>query len=507
MYIKNISKKKSFIFITCFAISLVLLLSGCTSSSTEGNKEETKVVKIVHLNDTHSRVVEEENTGMGLSKVATLIKKIKEDNKNVLVMDAGDTVHGQTIANLVKGESIIKIMNLMGYNYMVPGNHDFNFGYNRLIELGKMSNFKIISANIKYISDDKDVFTPADIITVDGIRIGIFGLTTPETMYKTHPDNVKSLIFSDPIKVAKDMVEKLKDDTDCIICLGHIGLDPSSEVTSERICKEVDGIDLFVDGHSHTTLETGLKVDTGTLIVQTGEYDKNLGIVTLTFKNNKLISKEAELISKEMAKEVVEDKEVADIVKEIKASQDELLSEVIGHTDVLLHGEREDVRKKQTNLGTLIADAMIWISKADVSLTNGGGIRASIQPGDITKGDVISVLPFGNFIVTSEVTGKVIEEILYHGTNSYPDLDGRFPQVGNITYTIDEKKTVMDRIVDIKINGEPLDREKKYVIAVKDFLYSGGDGYDMFTSKVINEYPSLAETLIKYLQENDIKIK
>ncbi|TCO74948.1 5'-nucleotidase C-terminal domain-containing protein [Marinisporobacter balticus] len=487
--------------VTGIILSVLLVFTVCFQfSALDGYAQTEKEILLFHTNDTHARVEEGKYDGMGFAKIATYIKEQKEKNPNVLVLDAGDAFHGQTIATLVKGESIAKIMNQIGYDAMAAGNHDFDYGKDRTIELDGMTNFPILAANVKK-ADGTNLLKSYIIKEVDGIRFGIFGLSTPETAYMTHPKNVEGITFTDPVDEAKKMVQELKGQVDVIVALTHIGLDESSKVTSEKIAKEVEGIDVMIDGHSHTTLPEG-KVVGNTLIASAGEYDKNLGKVTLKFADNKLVSKEAVLITKEEAANTTQDAEVIKVVADIKNGQKSVLSQVVGKTNVSLDGERDHVRVGETNLGNLIADAMLAETKAEVAITNGGGIRASINKGEITKEEIITVLPFGNYIVTKNLTGKQILEALEHGTDAYPEAKGAFPHVGGMTFKIDTNKPVGNRIVDVMVNGAPLELEKTYLVATNDFLAAGGDNYTMFKdAPVLIEFSALDEALIAYMEK------
>lgn len=465
-----------------------------------GSSSVTKL-SIVHTNDTHSRVFEGKYSGMGLDKVATIVNNVKAENPNTLVLDAGDTFHGQTIATLNEGESIVNIMNEIGYDVMTAGNHDFNYGQDRLLELAEIADFDIISANV-YKADYNTLLPEYVIKEVGGLKIGIFGLATPETTYKTHPDNVKGLKFVDPVIISKLMVAELKDKVDVVICLAHLGLDETSEFTSELIAKNVDGIDLIVDGHSHHDLQEGLVVN-GTLIVQTGEYDKNVGIVELMIENGSISSKTAKLITKEEAADLEPDSAVVAVIEEVQAANEVITSVEVGETAIKLLGERGDVRTSETNLGNLIADAMIAKTGADVALTNGGGIRASIEPGVITVGDVITVLPFGNYVVTKKVTGADILAALENGLEGYPDTHGAFPHISGMTVTFDSTKDAGSRVVKVLIGGESIAPSAEYILATNDFLAAGGDNYEMFEDcETLGEFPGLDEILIEYIQTN-----
>nr|WP_279326048.1 5'-nucleotidase C-terminal domain-containing protein [Bacillus sp. FJAT-47783] len=460
-----------------------------------------KEINILHTNDSHARVFEGKYDGMGFAKLSTLINQFEEENEHSLLLDAGDTFHGTTFATLEEGSSIVEVMNKIGYDSMAAGNHDFNYGYNRLLELEEMADFPVLSANVIYEDTGELVLDPYTIKTVDGIKFGIFGLSTPETHYKTHPKNVEGLTFTDPVKAAKKMVKELQSkDVDVIIALTHLGTDASSTDTSLKVAQGAPGIDLIVDGHSHTVDDIE---NSGTLIVSAGEYLKNLGVVELTFDdNNELISREASRITKDEAANIEPDPAVEAVIKEIQEAQEELLAEEIGKTNVKLDGEREQVRAGETNLGNLITDAMLEETGADVALMNGGGIRASIDKGVITKGDVITVLPFGNYIQTLEVHGSAIKEALENGVSAYPEVKGAFPHVAGISFAIDVDKPAGERVHSIKINGEPMDMDAIYTLATNDFLAAGGDEYTVLSNyDVTGDYSSLDEAVIKYIKK------
>ncbi len=454
---------------------------------------------IIHTNDTHSRVATDERGGsIGFEKIATLIKAAKAQNPNTLVLDAGDTLHGQTFATISRGQSIVDLMNIVGYDAMVPGNHDFNYGQERLLELKKTMDFPLLSANITN-TDGEDFLSPYVIKEVDGIKIAIFGLSTPETAFKTSPDNVTGLIFEDPAVAAQRIVDELQGKADVIIALAHLGLDESSTYRSDLVAEKVTGIDLIIDGHSHTTLESG-KLVNGTLIAQTGDHDKNLGYVDLLIENGKVTDKKARLVKYQDALEVASDEEVLKLFAKVEEENSKITSVVVGKTPVDLDGSRENARMQQTNLGSVIADAMIHQTGAHVAITNGGGLRASIEQGQITKGQVITVLPFGNYVRMLEVKGSTILAAMERGVSSYPELDGGFPQVAGMTYKFDPAKLAGERITEILVGAEVLDKNKTYKLATNDFMSIGGDEYTMFAdATLLGEFPGLDEATIEYL--------
>lgn len=475
--------------------------------SEEVVEEESNKITILHTNDTHGRLKADSKV-IGIDTVAA----IKNNTENSILIDAGDTIHGLPFVTLSKGQDAVDLLNAAGYEYIVPGNHDFNYGYSRLMELFKNSvtlksgenKLRLLASNIN--KDGKSVFEANHIkeMEVNGktVRVGFFGIATQETAYKTNPNNVKGIEFTSPVDAAKEQVEELeKQGADVIVALSHVGTDESSDPTAYDVIKAVDGIDVYVDGHSHTTFKNGEKVN-DTLLVSTGEYLSNLGKVEIELdENNEVVNATASLITKEEASKVTPDAKVAAKIAEIDKAQGEVLSEVIGKNTIELDGERNSVRFGETNLGNLITDAMMDETGADLAITNGGGIRASIKVGDITKGDIVSVLPFGNFVVTKQLTGAQIKEVLEFGVRSYGESLGGFPHVAGIKFVVDPSKPVGDRIISLTINGEALDMNKTYTVATNDFTAAGGDDYPCFADvPTINEYSSLEEILANFIK-------
>jgi len=448
---------------------------------------------VLFTNDTHGRVEEGGYAGMGFPKLATLVKDYRSEG-DVLLLDSGDTFHGQTIVNLNEGEAIVHIMNEMGYDAMTLGNHDFNFGQERIKELDEMSDFPLLAANL-----DPLLVEPYVIKEIEGMKIGIFGLATPETTYKTHPKNVEGLTFRDPAVVAQEMVDELSGQVDMIIALAHLGISEESEFTSRKVAENVSGIDLIVDGHSHHALEEGMMVN-NTLIVQAGEYDKNLGVVEVKMVDGAVEDLKASLVTKEEAEDVEKDSDILAQIEEIKAENEEITSAVVGKTSVELNGEREYVRTGETNLGNLLTDAMLAKVDADVAITNGGGIRASIGEGEITKGEIITVLPFGNTTIVKKLTGAQLLDVVEHGVSQYPAHEGLFPQVGGIRIIFDGDRPAGERVIDLKVQGEPIEYDGVYHVATNDFMAAGGDGYETFANtETVVEAGGLEEVLMEYI--------
>lgn len=493
---KNWKNVVSLLLTVCLLFGIV----GIAAAATDSAPGTGKHITILHTNDIHARAVEQ-SPAMGFAKVAGIVDKYRSENPNTLLLDAGDAVHGTTFATLVRGESIVQVMNEIGYQAMVPGNHEFNYGSERLMELAKMMKFPMLSANVKK-KDGTRIFEPYLIKEVDGVKIGIIALTTPETMYKTNPKNVEGLKITDPSAEAKVLVNEIRSKVDVVVVLGHIGLDASSTDTSSKVVKDVPGIDVFIDGHSHTVLKNGLVSDHGTLIASAGEYTNYVGVIDLWVDGGKVSKKTAALVDEIKAKDIKPNENIASLVSSIQKKQEPILKEEVANTAVLLDGKREQVRAGETNLGDLLADAIRDVSKADIALTNGGGIRSSIEKGIVTKGDVITVLPFGNQVVTLDVKGSDVLAALENGVSSYPEPSGGFPQVSGITFKIDAAAAKGSRVHSVMVGDKALDPAATYTLATNDFTAVGGDEYTMFAKvPTTGMYGALDEALINYMQK------
>lgn len=496
--------KKRFLFWGTFIIALAVISLIALPFVLKNFNGDTVSIVIVHTNDIHGRVQQEESAAMGYAHMAAKVKEIRDANKNVLLLDAGDTFQGSSAASLSQGQSIVRIMNSMNYDAMVAGNHDLGYGWQRLCELSETADFSLLSANIQK-QDGKELLKPYTIKELGGIRVGIFGLTTPETLHKTHPIHVEGLAIDDPIKKAKETVKILEDKCDFLIALVHLPLTDTSD-SCARLAEEVDGIDLIVSGHSHITLEDGMEVN-GTYIVQTGEYGKNLGIVNVVLKNKTPVEIKASLYSPDWTGAALQaDGDVQSLIDEIENENKEILSQVIGSTDTFMDGERNRVRTGQTNLGSLVAQAMLEATGADIAIMNGGGIRASIEAGQITRGDILNVLPFNNFVILKEVKGLEIVQALEHGVSAYPEPSGRYPQTAGIEFTFAPEKEPGSRLDYVSVAGQKIDPEKTYKVAVNDFTAAGGDGYTMLKdAPVLREFGALDDIVAEYIKENGIQ--
>lgn len=478
------------------AVSLLTVMAGAQNPALASGAQGTEIT-ILHTNDLHGRITQ----GLGLAEVATMVEEFRLENPNTLLFDAGDTVHGLPIVNLFEGRSMIDLMNAIGFDAMAAGNHDFNFGLERLLELNEAADFPIMGANVVRENGDS-VLDGYEIFEKDGVRIGVFGLATPETMYRTHPRNVAGIQFASPSEVAAELVAHLQPQTDIIIALGHLGVNPSSFYTSLAVINQVPGIDLFIDGHSHTLFAEGTMVG-DTLLVSTGAHNQHFGVVNLVVQDGELSSANARTISEAEANAHPSER-ILNMVSEFQADVEEMGREVIGATSVRLEGDRVPVRTGETNLGSLSADIILAATDADISMINSGSIRDSIEAGPITMGDIQRVFAFGGLLEVRLMTGEAILEALEHGTRNFPNEDGGFPQVGGVRFDINTSNPAGSRVENVYIGGQPLDLTREYRLAVGDFMGGGGDGYTMIAAApMVGEFMDVREAIIAYFVNHE----
>lgn len=489
-----------------YILTLVQQDLGALDGIEVGSDDETIVdLNIFHTNDIHGGVDE----NIGFAKFKHFINLANEYTRaeGYLVLDAGDIFHGTPFATVELGESVAQVLKVVGYDAMSPGNHDFNYGQDRLVELGKVADVELLAANVKTI-EGKLRYGDCFVKEIGGMSVGLFGLTTPETVTKTNPENVVGLTFGTEEEIvaeAKLMVQVLQErGVDVIIGLMHMGIDTDSRIKSTTIASQVDDIDLIIDGHSHSELNQ-YEIVNGTILTSTGEHFKNVGVVTIQYDlmADEIIKLVPHQISMKQLEKCEEDTEVKSVIDRIKNNQKSILEEVIGTTAIKLEGGRSSVLNGHTNLGHLLTAAMLNETQADISLINGGTIRDSIDVGMITKGDVLKVLPFSNHIVTVEMTGKQLIEILNKGLVIG---SGRFLHFAGLLV---EAKLVQEagcpdryEVLSVQFNQQPLELTQTYVVAMNDFMVVGGDDYQMSqSSNLLNSFGTLDEALISYVKE------
>ncbi len=464
---------------------------------------------IFHTNDTHSRILNSDDGGksIGLAEMAAAVKTVKKQNKLTFWFDAGDTLHGMPRINISNGENIVPLLNSAGIDALTPGNHDFNYGSDQLEILAKKLKFPILAANIVRKSNGAEIFQQYKIFKYGKIKIGVFGLSTPDTSYTAAPVKVEKVNFLNPVETAREMIKILRPQCDVVIAVMHMGLDTSSSCTSAKIAAETEGIDIIIDAHSHTELPEGLTVG-NTLIAQTGNYGHFLGQVKINLRDGEIISKTAKLLTAEDVKKInpTPDKKITNQVIKLEKKNKKFLDTVVAHSDRELVGDRKIVRRQESEMGNFCADMLRWKTGADIAVMNGGGIRTGLPAGDITRKNILEIVPFGNTLQKAEISGKAIREMLEHSVFGIPAEFGGFLSVSGITFTFDSTQPAGQRVQEIFINGEILDENKIYTIGAADFMFQGGDDYTMLKNlKIIGKYETIDDVFTEYLNEHGIK--
>ena len=503
------------------AVVMTFSLAVTANAAEETAQDLNGDIVILHTNDVHGAIA-------GYAKVAALKDAYEARGAYVLLMDAGDFIQGDPTVSTSEGATAVELMNLAGYDVVSLGNHEFDYGYQNLKDLEADADFAIVDANVLYNGrvafEDNLVFTAPD-----GTKIGVFGLDTPETATKAHPAKIQGVTFlagEELYDCAQEQVDALEAaGCDYIVCLGHLGIDDESMGNrSIDLLENVDGIDLFIDGHSHSTREDLLDATDGTgmvgdtVVTSTGTKLESVGVVTIA---DGVITASTTPVADLTA----EDADVATRAAAIQKEIDDEYGTVFATTEVALNGEREPGnRTEETNLGDLITDALVWGAEregteVDAAVTNGGGIRASIAAGDITKKDINTVLPFGNTLSIVQVTGAELLEALEASTYCTPTSIGGFPQVSGIEFTVDTTKAYdqgelypgstyygpksIQRVTIETVGGEPFDANATYTIATNDFMAAGGDTYYAFAAASVNYDLGIAmdEVVMDYITD------
>ena len=391
----------------------------------------------------------------------------RRNERPTLLLAAGDMIQGNNWANLFHGKSSIELMNAMGFDAMVVGNHEFDFGQKVLLERITEARFPVLGANVQGLARLK----PYVIKTSGGIRVAIIGVVTADTPTTTHPRNVAGLKFQSPEVTVARYLKKLKGKADLMVVLSHLGY-PEDRV----LARKVQGIDVIIGGHTHTKLATPVRVN-HTIIVQAWEHAKALGVLDLDLEDGKIVKFAGHLEEIKPASGQA-DQEAQRIVAQYSRQVDARLDKIVGETEVDLDGEQ--VRTRETNLGDLVTDIMRAAAGADAALINGGSIRTSLHRGKVKAKDIYAALPFDNYLVAIRLTGRQLRQALEHGVSGLEDKAGRFPQVSGLSFTYSRSAPVGSRVREVLVQGQPLDPGRRYVVATNDFLAAGGDGYLSF---------------------------
>lgn len=521
---KQLKKQWNKVTVLLLTFGIVFGLFGAMPvQAQDGNASGSTIfdVKIVHTNDIHARVEEDDyNQVIGMDRLSGIAQAFTEGADGSLMLDSGDTFHGQPIATIVKGESVAKLMKACGYDAMTTGNHDWSYGKERLKELGGIANVKILSGNIKN-ADGTSFFDTDELvkeITKNGktLKIGVFGVSDPEMKNKTTPSNVEGLDFQDAVDYAKREAATLKaEGCDVVIALSHT-LDP------KNVAAQVDDVDLWLCGHEHIELSESVTTPDGskTYVSESGHYLNSVGLINLNCTMDEdgsvHVDYEKTSVDYEEAQNYPKDASVTAVLDTIKAENETALNRVIGTSPVELDGVWEHIRIGQTNLGNVITDAYLLATGADIAFENAGGIRASIAAGTVTYGDVINVSPYGNYVVTKKLTGAQIKEMLESSLtiqkncivandsgewDAWPNDSGSYLQVGGITVRFDPAQPAGERVLSVQKDGQELDDTKEYTVAVNNYL-AGSDSYPQLADAAeVGEYSCCEELLIQFFEQ------
>lgn len=461
---------------------------------------------IFHLNDTHGHVWPFDVYGDpdigGFARIATVVNQtraeVEAEGGDVLFLHAGDVNTGVPESDLLDAVPDFATLHYMGVDAMTLGNHEFDNDLNTLEMQARVAGFPFVSANFV----DRNlfpIFKPYIVKDFGNLKVGILGLSTEQTNV-LEPLYLGNNSIESAYYAVKQYMPELEEKSDIQIVLGHLGYYekgqepnlPIGYTTTNEIANDFSNIEVIIDGHTHTLFENG-KMIKGTIINSAGEWGEYLGRVDLWVENGRVVDWKAQNIKIDSS--IKPDPFIEMVAQSYYDMGSDELNKVVGKTEVMLDGEREDVRSGETNLGHLITDALLWKTGAEVALQNGGGIRASIQKGDITYRDILTVLPFGNTAYTLKLKGSDLKAVADYAA-TIPDGQGAKLHVAGMTFEIQDGKAM-----NIEVNGSPLEMDKTYQVVTNNYMASGGDGYEMLAGK--NGYDTgfvAADVVVSYVE-------
>lgn len=516
-----------------------LMLLGLPISVCAQEVNEEKDVIVLYTNDVHCAID-------NYDTLAAYAVQLEEKGHDVFIVDAGDHIQGEVIGSMTKGEAIVELMNEAGYDYAVPGNHEFDYQMENFLNLANnKAKYSYLAANFVDLRTKTTVFEAYDIVEAGGEKIAFVGIATPETYTKSTPayfqdedgNDIYSFSENDFYSTIQDAIDDAKaEGAERIIAVGHLGVEGTTAGwKSTDVIANTEGIDVFLDAHAHEVIPGTEYIDKGgdsVILTSTGGKFEHIGQLTIDVTEN---TEQTELLNPEKLTFDNASESVLNVYNRLNekievynAQVEELNNAVVGVSEVdLVQNYTSDnsisLRMRETNLGDFVADAYRIGTDADIALVNGGGIRAPIPAGDVTRLTLKNVNPWDNEMCVIEATGQQIIDALEHGTRLYPESSGGFLQVSGLTYEIhsyvespvvtDEKSNFVSvddtkerRVKDVTIAGKTIDPEKTYTVAGSYYvLKNGGDGYTMFKDcEVIKKetLPVDSEMLIQYFQED-----
>ncbi|WP_170372144.1 bifunctional metallophosphatase/5'-nucleotidase [Ruegeria arenilitoris] len=485
---------------------------------------------ILHTNDFHSRFepINKYDSGCGAednaegkcfggsARLVTAVNDARARAENSILVDGGDQFQGSLFYTYYKGKVAAEFMNKLGYDAMTVGNHEFDDGPEVLAGFVDAVEFPILMSNANIENEEllTDRIKKSTVIEVGGEKIGLIGLTPEDTDELASPG--PNVVFSDPVPAVQAEVDKLTGEgINKIIVLSHSGYG-----VDQRVAQETTGVDVIVGGHSNTYLSnTSDKaagpyptVVNGVQIVQAYAYGKFLGELNVTFDDDGNV---VEAVGEPLIMDntVTEDPAALDRIAELAKPLDEIRNKVVASAAAPIEGDRSICRVQECEMGNLVADAMlarVADQGVQIAIANSGGLRASIDAGDVTMGEVLTVLPFQNTLSTFEISGQGIIDALENGVSQVEEVKGRFPQVAGLKFTWDPSVSPNEgRVTEVMVaEGDgyvPIDPAKTYLVVTNNYVRNGGDGYKMFSGEDKNAYdfgPDLADVTAEYLAAN-----
>jgi 5'-nucleotidase / UDP-sugar diphosphatase len=450
-----------------FILAILLLVSASQAFCLKST------IRILHVNDFHGfaqprQSPDKDAPAGGAACLAWEVTRLRA-GQPTLLLAAGDMIQGDNWANFSQGASVIDLMNLMRFDALAVGNHEFDFGVQRLCKLISQAKFPFLAANVARLP----ALRPYVIKNLQGVRIAVIGVVTAEVPITTHPRNVAGLEFIDPAVALKKYLRELQGRADLFLVLSHAGYPED-----RGLAAAVPGIDVIIGGHSHTRLAEPVKVGQ-TIIAQAWEKGKALGVLDLQIEDGKIqdFSGYLQEIRPQTGKE---DARVRDLVARYGRKADAVLNRAVASAAVDL--DARQVRSAETNLGNLVADVMRQETGADAAIINGGAIRASIPKGKVRVRDIYAALPFDIYLLAVKLSGAQVRQVLENGVSKAESAEGRFPQVSGMVFAYNPAAPAGSRVKEVSIGGQPLDPVKSYVVAANDFMAAGGDGYNTFAA-------------------------
>lgn len=510
----------------CVLLSAVILsgVSVCAVSAEEKSTE----IHIVHTNDIHGYYKSASGGQIGFDALKTIA-----DNENAdLILDAGDTFHGQSFATVEEGKSIAELMDDVGYDAMTPGNHDWSYGADRLKELDGESSFSVLAANVVDTNGDSyfdNTYYVKTVTADDGstLKVGVFGVIDEDFYTSTSAKNVENVRFENSAEKATVVAKTLRNDEKCDIVLAL-----THNANPEKFIAETSGIDAVIAGHQHILIDKYCTDSDGRSVklVEANCFFQNVGVLTLTYSDEKGVTDAVEKTYSSADTQGMSDEKIANEISAIEKREQSVLSEVIGESSKEYAYSWEELRTSEQKIGRIVTAAYLDFSGADVAMENAGGIRSGIPKGNVTYSDLISISPYGNVLVEKELTGQQIIDVLEFSVDlmkknnavydlqkqaikdgedpyqySWPDNSGSVMQFSGLSAVYDYSKPYGGRVSDVKIGGKAIDTSKTYRVVSNNYAFDNSDYGDVASLPTVKEYTTCEQILRDYIGKGDFE--